>query len=60
MEFCEYGGYKKKKCNTIVNLAKFTPNKKILSGVETLVYKTTIKFVAKFCLEFDYVGSKNI
>ena len=51
---------KKKKCNPIVDLAKFTSNKKILSGVKTLIYKITIKFVTKFCLEFDYVGSKKI
>ena len=58
MKFCKYGGYKKKKYNPIADLAKFTSNKKILSGVVTFVYKTTIKFFAKFRLEFNYVGSK--
>ena len=37
-----------KKKYPIVDLSKFTFNKKILSEVVTLVYKTIIKFFAKF------------
>ena len=34
-------GYKKKKCNPILDLSKFTFNKNILSEVVILVYNTT-------------------
>ena len=42
----------------MVDFLKFTSNKKILSGVVTLVYKGTINFVVKLCLKFNYVGPK--
>ena len=41
-----------------MDLSKFTSNKKIFSEVVTLVYKTIIKFVAKFYPKFNYVGPK--
>ena len=52
----------RKKCNPIVDLSKFTFNKKkkMLSGVVTLVYKIIIKFVVKFCSKFNYVEPKII
>ena len=43
---------KKKKMYPIVDLSKFTSNKKILSGVVTLVYKTIIN-----CFLPDFVQS---
>ena len=43
-----------------MDLSKFTSNKKIFSEVVTLVYKTIIKFVAKICPKFNYVGPKKI
>ena len=49
-----------KKKYPIVDLSKFTFNKNILSEVVTLVYKTIIKFFAKFCSKFTYVGPKKI
>ena len=61
---------RKKNGNPIVDLSKFTSNKKkniyiyiyiyIWSGVVTFVYKTIIKFVAKFCSKFNYVGPTEI
>ena len=51
---------KKKKYNPIVDLSKFTSNKKILSRVVTLVYKTTIKFVVKLCSKFNYMAKINL
>ena len=38
LKFCKYEGYKKKKCNLIVELLKFISNKKTLSGVVALIY----------------------
>ena len=38
-EFCKHERYEKKKCNLIMNLSKFTYNKKILSEVAILEYK---------------------
>ena len=51
---------KKKKYNPKVDLSKFTSNKKILSRVVTLVYKTTIKFVVKLCPKFNYMAKINL
>ena len=34
---------RKKKCNPIVDLLKFTSNKKLLSGIVTLVYITRLQ-----------------
>ena len=34
---------RKKKYNSIMDMSKFTSNKKILSGVVILVYKTIVK-----------------
>ena len=56
----------RRKCNLIVNLSKFTSNKKkkyiyiyiyMLSG---FVGQSTIKFVAKLCPRFNYIGSKKM
>ena len=41
-----------RKYNPIVDLSKFTFNKKILSGVITLVSKTITNFVAKLYPKF--------
>ena len=46
----------KRKYNLKIDLSKFTSNKKKLSEVVTLVYN---KVVTKFCLKFNYIGSKN-
>ena len=43
----------RRKCNPMVNLSKFTSNKKILSWVIALVYN-------QVCPKFNYVGPKII
>ena len=43
----------RRKCNPMVNLSKFTSNKKILSWVIALVYN-------QVCQKFNYVGPKII
>ena len=43
IDFCSFGNFAslkdiRRKCNRMMNLSKFTSNKKILSGVITIVY----------------------
>ena len=59
----------RKKCNPMMDLSKFTSNKKILNGVVALIYnqvffffekQSTIKLVVKVCPKCNYVGPKKI
>ena len=43
------------KCSPLVDLSKFTSNKKYLVKLQS---QSTIKFIAIFCPKFNYVGPK--
>ena len=48
LKFCKHeGNQEKKKCNSIVDLSKFTSNKKILSEVITLIYNQTLSILLR-------------